>query len=107
MAPNGGTAPSPHPSLWSGPATGNTDSLGLVKREKDFTKSEDLTQSCLYLDLCSCTYSYNYIKSQTCNMLQTGVCEFATGGQVQVLEFDQTGQYREPRVWTEPARTEK
>lgn len=42
--PNGGTAPSPHPSLWSGPATGNTDSLNLGDEEKDFTKSEDLTQ---------------------------------------------------------------
>lgn len=78
MAPNGGTAPSRRLSLWSGPATGNTGSLNLVDTEEYFTKSEDLTQSSLDLDQHFCTYRYNYVKSLTCNMLQAGVCEFAT-----------------------------
>lgn len=33
-------------------------------------------------------------------MLQTGVGQFATGGQVEVLEFDQAGQDWQPRVYT-------
>lgn len=33
-------------------------------------------------------------------MLQTGVSQFATGGQVEVLEFDQAGQNWQPSVWT-------
>lgn len=32
------------------------------------------------------------VQSLTCDMLQTGVSQFATGGQVEVLEFDQAGQ---------------
>ena len=32
------------------------------------------------------------VESPTCDMLQTGVGQFATGGQVEVLEFDQAGQ---------------
>lgn len=33
-------------------------------------------------------------------MLQTGVGQFATGGQVEVLEFDQAGKDRQSGVWT-------
>lgn len=32
------------------------------------------------------------VESLTCNMLQAGVGQFATGGQVEGLEFDQAGQ---------------
>lgn len=107
MAPSGGTAPSPHRSLWSGPATGNTDSSNLGEAEKYFTKSEGFTQSRFYLDLLFCTHAYDHVNSPTCHMLQAGVCEFGTRGQVEVLEFDQTGQNRQPRVWTEPDEQNK
>lgn len=36
--------------------------------------------------------------SLTGNILQTGVGQFATEGQVEVLQFDQAGEHRQPRV---------
>lgn len=47
-------------------------------------------------------FAWQIVESLTCDMLQTGVSQFATGGQVQVLEFDQAGQDWQPSVWKEP-----
>lgn len=40
-------------------------------------------------------------KCPTSDVLQTGVSQFAAGGEVEVLEFDQAGQDGQTRVWTE------
>lgn len=40
----------------------------------------------------------------TCDVLQTGVSQLAAGGQVEVLEFDQAGDDRQPGVWTKHSR---
>ncbi len=59
----------------------------------------------VYARICKCsllsplaTVWALFVESLTCDMLQTGVGQFATGGQVEVLEFDQAGQDWQPRV---------
>lgn len=117
MALIGDTAPSLHPSLWSGPETGNTGSLNLVgtRRRECWNvatitnhqlfiqglNTEHLTESWgLHIVVNYFTYfpliierrKEWFVESLTCNMLQTRVSQFVTGSQVEVLEFDQARQ---------------
>lgn len=55
-------------------------------------------RSCTQLELWTTSNSLKIVSKLTCDVLQTGVGQFATGGQVEVLEFDQAGQDRQPGV---------